>query len=79
MPRISPSIFELAFMFLEQKGNDGATMTEIYQAVILVRGPEVKLSTIRSVIYRRLPVENRYLAKFEKNYRNGQNYYRLIK
>lgn len=65
---------------LTEKGQSGATLTEIYEAARAAFGEKARKSSIRAELYRRLrSSKSAYKPMFERIMVAGETRYRLLK
>lgn len=73
------SITEVLTAFLSTKGAAGASLAEIYAAVRRELGENVLDTSIRAILYKRLPgSKSAYKAAFNRVRDGGQTRYRLL-
>ena len=74
-----PTMYEIIHRFLSKKGQRGATLAEIYAEVRCQLGADVPDSSVRSVLYKRLPgAKGKYRSRFTRLSTPGGNRYRLL-
>jgi len=77
--RPQKSITQSLIEFLATKGNQGATLSEIYAAIRADIGEKILDSSIRATLYRKLKgKKNRYKPNFDRYIFKGIARYRLL-
>ena len=73
------TVSEAITSLLEQQGDGGAFLKELYPAVNSALGRDVPKASVRATIYNRLVgAKGAYLPRYERFHVNDQSKYRLL-